>query len=77
MLAIKETLRKINTLDDNNVAIVVNLVDYLSDMQGKRESNADNPFRRIRENGAEHWISEDEIEEIVADVRRSRNAAGD
>lgn len=78
MLAIKDTIRKFSVLDDDDATIVINLVDFLSKKQeskNKTEEKEDNPFRRIRENGQQFLMSEEEIDSIIETARKERNAA--
>ena len=73
MLAIKETILKMSDLNENNAEIVINLVDYLSKQQSE-DTQSENPFRKVREHGKHHWLSEDEIDDIIVELRNKENA---
>lgn len=74
MLAIRETLEKIKALDDNNRAIVVNLVDYLSDKQNKENTADEDRTRNVellseiittQEEGDEDYVSETVVDNAL------------
>ena len=59
MLAMRETLEKINSLNNENAEIVVNLIDYLSAQQNKKELAQ-------RENG--EIVKRDENIRVLSDI---------
>ena len=62
-----ESMAKLNTLSTENMNIVIQVIDQLS------EKPADT-FRRLRTQGLQNPMSEEEIEEFVASVRNERYA---
>ena len=75
MTATAETINKLNTLNENNFTIIVNLVDYLSASQDRFEDGI-NLFEAARKEGKKNPMTEDEAEAFVYSVRRETNASG-
>lgn len=74
MLAMQETFDKIQMLDEDNAAIVVDLVDYLCTRQARPLVDENNPFHKAWKEGSRNPMSEDEVDNFVSEVRRERNA---
>ena len=73
MLALQQTFDKMNALNENNAAMVINLVDYLSEMQSKNADHSENPFHKAWEEGKNNPMTEEEVDEFVSTVRTERN----
>ena len=75
MTATAETINKINSLNDNNFTIIVNLVDYLSATQDHFEEGLE-LFEAARKEGKKNPMTEEEAEAFVEAVRREKHASG-
>ncbi len=75
MAATAQMIEKINALNDQNMAMMIDFVDYLSEMQSRGSSLKDNIFRRARAACKDHQMSDDEIEKAVESIKAERNAA--
>lgn len=73
MIALNETIEKMNALDEEKAVIVVNLVDYLSRMQNENKSET-NPFRKAWEEGRKNPMTEEEADAFVKSIRKERHA---
>lgn len=73
MIAPVQTINKINTLNEQNMNIIINVVDYLEKMQSKDVQSEDNIFRKVRKSCKDHWMNEDDIESVVEQARAERN----
>jgi hypothetical protein len=72
MAATAEMINKINSLDATDFGLVVNLVDYLAK---KPSSGGENVFRKARAACQDHLKDEDELENMVENVKAERNAS--
>ena len=59
----EETVKKLNKLSVDNVNIVIQVIDQLS------ESPIDT-FRRLRQSGLENPMTDEEIDDFVSSARR-------
>ena len=72
MAATAEMINKINSLNATDLGLVVNLVDYLAK---KPSSEGENVFRKARAACHDHLRDEDELENMIEDVKVERNAS--
>ena len=63
-----ETMTKIQSLSQDRMNIVINLVDQLA------AASPLDIFDALCEDGARNPMSEDEVEEFISDVRADRHA---
>ncbi len=75
MAATAQMIEKINTLNDQNMEMVVDFVDFLSLMQARGNSSQGNVFRRARTACQGYQMSDDDIESAVDDIKAERRAA--
>lgn len=68
MTATAEMINKINSLNDTNFTIIVNLVDYLSKTQDCFEEGLE-LFETARREGKKNPMTEDDAEAFVEAVR--------
>lgn len=64
-----ETIDKMNTLNDQNITIIVDLVDFLSNSQEARNAHDVELFRKIRSHTSQNPMTETEVEDFVSSVR--------
>lgn len=75
MAATAQMIAKINNLNDQNMEMVVDFVDYLSLMQSRGDSSHGNIFRRARAACQDYQMSDDDIESAVDSIKAERRAA--
>ncbi len=75
MAATAQMIAKINNLNDQNMEMVVDFVDYLSLMQSRGDSSQGNIFRRARAACQDYQMSDDDIESAVDSIKAERRAA--
>ena len=75
MAATTQMIEKINALNDQNMEMMIDFVDYLSRMQSRGSDLKDNVFRRARAACKDYQMSDDEIEEAVDNIKAERNIA--
>ena len=75
MVAPVQTIDKLNTLNEQNMSMVIDFVDYLSRMQSESDPDQENVFRKARKACRDHWMDDEEIDEKVDAIRAERNAA--
>lgn len=75
MAATAQMIEKINTLNDQNMEMVADFVDYLSFMPARGNSSQGNIFRRARTACQDYLMSENDIESTVEDIKAERRAA--
>ena len=68
MTATAETLRKLDSLNEQDFNMIVSLIDRLSAPQ---DSNSDlDAFRQIRKRTSQNPMTEEEVEAEVAEARK-------
>lgn len=70
MTATAETVRKLNSLKEQDFTIVINLIDRLSQSEGNDIPDGVRRFRELRKRTSQSPMTEEEVEEEVKAARR-------
>lgn len=70
MTATAETVRKLNSLKEQDFTIVINLIDRLSQSEGNDIPDGVRRFRELRKRTSQSPMTEEEVEEEVKEARR-------
>lgn len=70
MMATAETVRKLNSLKEQDFAIVISLIDRLSQSEENGIPDGVRRFRELRKRTSQSSMTEEEVEEEVKAARR-------
>ena len=70
MMATAETVRKLNSLKEQDFAIVISLIDRLSQSEENGIPDCVRRFRELRKRTSQSSMTEEEVEEEVKAARR-------
>ena len=70
MTATAETVRKLNSLKEQDFTIVINLIDRLSQSEGNDIPDGVRRFRELRKRTSQSPMTEEEVEKFLSFSRR-------